>query len=287
MGSCNIDYIYEIDHIVRPGETQTVNQMQMVSGGKGLNQSIALAKAGVEVYHAGLIGFDGATLKDSLLKNHVNCDYLREIEEKSGHAIIQLDRSGENCILVYPGANHCFTEAYIDEVLSHFEKGDFLVLQNEINLMDYILVKAHQLGIQIILNPAPFNEEIEKLDLSLVSYLILNEIEGRDLSGKADDFEILTVLCERYPNLQVILTRGAKGALYQKGTSVIEQPSFKVDAIDTTAAGDTFIGYFISGMIKGKAITSSLELAAKASSITVTRRGSSSSIPLLEEVLDH
>ena len=287
MGSCNIDYIYEIDHIVRPGETQTVNQMQMVSGGKGLNQSIALAKAGVEVYHAGLIGFDGATLKDSLLKNHVNCDYLREIEEKSGHAIIQLDRSGENCILVYPGANHCFTEAYIDEVLSHFGKGDFLVLQNEINLMDYILVKAHQLGIQIILNPAPFNEEIEKLDLSLVSYLILNEIEGRDLSGKADDFEILTVLCERYPNLQVILTRGAKGALYQKGTSVIEQPSFKVDAIDTTAAGDTFIGYFISGMIKGKAITSSLELAAKASSITVTRRGSSSSIPLLEEVLDH
>lgn len=286
MGSCNIDYIYEVNHIVRPGETQTVNQMQMVSGGKGLNQSIALVKAGIEVYHAGLIGLDGAILKDSLMRNHVNCDYLREVEEKSGHAIIQLDRSGENCILVYPGANHCFTEAYIDEVLSQFEQGDFLVLQNEINLMDYILVKAHQLGIQIVLNPAPFNEKIQDLDLSLVSYLILNEIEGQDLSGKDDDFEILSTLWERYPNLHVILTRGAKGALYKKGTCVIEQPSFKVEAIDTTAAGDTFIGYFISGMVKGKGIANSLELAAKASSITVTRKGSSSSIPLLEEVLN-
>lgn len=285
MGSCNIDYIYEVDHIVRPGETQTVGKMRIVSGGKGLNQSIALAKAGVDVYHAGLVGADGGILREALVSNHVNCDYLVQVEEKSGHAIIQLDRAGENCILVYPGANHCFTRAYVDEVLANFERGDVLILQNEINLMDYIMTQAHQLGIQIVLNPAPFNEMIQQLDLSLVDYLILNEVEGQDLTGKQDDFEVLSHLKETYPQTHLILTRGAKGALYAKGDLIIEQSSFKVEAVDTTAAGDTFIGYLIYGIVSGQEIATSLELAAKASSITVTRKGSSSSIPTLDEVL--
>ena len=143
IGSCNIDYIYEVDHMVRPGETQKVDTLEIVSGGKGLNQSIALAKAGVDVYHAGLIGRDGSILRQALEGHGANTDYLSEVDGPSGHAIIQLDKHGENCILVYPGANHQLTEELIEEILSHFESGDLLLLQNEVNNMPFIVKRAH------------------------------------------------------------------------------------------------------------------------------------------------
>ncbi len=284
ISSCNIDYIYEVDHMVRPGETQKVDTLQIVSGGKGLNQSIALAKAGVDVYHAGLIGHDGAILRKALEGHGANTDYLSEVDGPSGHAIIQLDKHGENCILVYPGANHQLTEELIEEILSHFESGDLLLLQNELNNMPFIVKRAHELGLQIAINPAPFNEEIKNIPLQLVNYLILNEIEGKDLTNEEDDFKVLESLKEMYPTTHVLLTRGSKGVIYAYKDVMIEQPAYKVEAVDTTAAGDTFIGYFISGLVRQLEMTEILKLASKASSITVTRKGSSSSIPTLDEV---
>ena len=284
IGSCNIDYIYEVDHMVRPGETQKVDTLEIVSGGKGLNQSIALAKAGVDVYHAGLIGHDGAILRQALEGHGANTDYLSEVDGPSGHAIIQLDKHGENCILVYPGANHQLTEELIEEILSHFESGDLLLLQNEVNNMPFIVKRAHELGLQIAINPAPFNEEIKNIPLQLVNYLILNEIEGKDLTNEEDDFKVLESLKEMYPTTHVLLTRGSKGVIYSYKDVMIEQPAYKVEAVDTTAAGDTFIGYFISGLVRQLEMTEILKLASKASSITVTHKGSSSSIPTLDEV---
>lgn len=284
MGSCNIDYIYDVDHMVKPGETQSVTTLQIVSGGKGLNQSIALAKAGVNVYHAALIGAEGSILKETLISHGANCDYVKEVDEKSGHAIIQIDRLGENCILVYPGANHCFTEARVDEILSHFKEGDLLLLQNEINLMDYIVHSAHERGLKIALNPAPFNDKVKEIDLSLIDYLVVNEIEGCDLAQEADESKIIDTLKSMYPHTHILLTLGSRGCIYTQGETVIKQAAYKVEAVDTTAAGDTFIGYFIAGLVEGLEIKECLELAARASSITVTRKGSSSSIPTIEEV---
>ncbi len=284
IGSCNIDYIYDVDHMVLPGETQTVHNLAIVSGGKGLNQSIALAKAGVEVYHAGLIGKDGAVLKQTLETYGAKTDYLYEVDGPSGHAIIQIDAHGENCILVYPGANHQFTEARIDEILSHFKSGDLLLLQNEVNEMPLIVTKAHEKGLKIAINPAPFNEQIKEIPLHFVDYLILNEIEGQDLTKESDDFNVLKALKQQYPSTHILLTRGSKGVLYSYKDVTIEQPAYRVEAVDTTAAGDTFIGYFISGLVRHLAMEDILKLASRASSITVTRKGSSSSIPTLEEV---
>lgn len=284
IGSCNIDYIYEVDHMVKPGETQSVTSLQIVSGGKGLNQSIALAKAGVGVYHAGLIGSDGHILKQTLQDYGVNIDYLKAVDNPSGHAIIQIDHSGENCILVYPGANHCFTEERVDEILSNFNKDDLLILQNEINLMDYIVKSAHERGLKIILNPAPFNDKVKDIDLSLIDYLVVNEVEGSELAQESDSFKVLNVLKAKYPQTHFLLTLGSKGCLYARGETIIRQEAYKVEAVDTTAAGDTFIGYFIAGLVEGLETKDCLDLAARASAMTVTKKGSSSSIPTRAKV---
>lgn len=284
IGSCNIDYIYEVDHMVKPGETQLVTSLQIVSGGKGLNQSIALAKAGVGVYHAGLIGSDGHILKQTLQDYGVNIDYLKAVDNPSGHAIIQIDHSGENCILVYPGANHCFTEERVDEILSNFNKDDLLILQNEINLMDYIVKSAHERGLKIILNPAPFNDKVKDIDLSLIDYLVVNEVEGSELAQESDSFKVLNVLKAKYPQTHFLLTLGSQGCVYAHGETIIRQEAYKVEAVDTTAAGDTFIGYFIAGLVEGLETKDCLDLAARASAMTVTKKGSSSSIPTRAKV---
>ena len=181
FGSLNIDYTYKVDHFVKKGETLSSDALHVFGGGKGLNQSVALAKAGCEVYHAGAIGEDGLFLLDMLKSSGAKTDYVKILkDEKTGHAIIQNDRSGDNCILLYGGANQAMNKSQVDEVLSHFEKGDYIVLQNEINELTYIVEKAHERGMIIILNPSPMNEKILALPLEVVDYFILNEIEAAD-----------------------------------------------------------------------------------------------------------
>ena len=167
FGSCNIDYVYKLDHIVCVGETEQSQSLSVFPGGKGLNQSISLARAGAEVYHAGCIGSDGELLLETLTQSGVDLRYIKHVPEKNGHAIIQVSEKGENSIFLYAGSNAMITEEFVDEVIGAFDEGDFIVLQNEINNMDYIIRSAHQKGMKIVLNPSPINENIDKLDFNI------------------------------------------------------------------------------------------------------------------------
>ena len=284
FGPLNLDYVYSVDHMVTPGETLASYGMNVFCGGKGLNQSIALAKAGVEVYHAGLIGEEGEILLKTCQEGGVDSRYIRKTTEKSGHTIIQVDKDGQNCILLYGGANQSITREYVDEVLSHFEKGDILLLQNEINLLDYIINQAYEKGMMIILNPSPYNEKLDSCDFKKISMLLLNEVEGAQVTGEKDEKKILVRLKELYPDMQVVLTLGKDGSVYQYKDQVYRQGIFSVQAVDTTAAGDTFTGYFISSILEGMPVDEGLKLAAKASAIAVSREGATASIPVKAEV---
>ena len=182
FGSCNIDFVYKLDHIVTIGETETSNSMQVFPGGKGLNQSVALAKAGMEVYHAGCIGTDGEMLTDVLESNGVDISNIKKVDEKTGHAIIQVSNKGDNSIFLYSGSNAKITEEFVDEVLDKFQKGDMLLLQNEINKIDYIIEKAYKKGMCIIFNPSPYNDEIKNLDFNMLSYIIIQNLKSLLLS---------------------------------------------------------------------------------------------------------
>ncbi|MBO5007230.1 MAG: ribokinase [Clostridia bacterium] len=285
FGSCNIDYVYALDHIVAPGETEASNNLEVYSGGKGLNQSIALAKAGGNVYHAGCIGEDGDMLIGVLKQNQVNTKFLQRVKGKNGHAIIQVSQEGENSIFLYPGSNAMITEEYIDSVLDKFSAGDILLLQNEINNLKYIVEKAYQKGLQIIFNPSPYNKIIEEIDLQMISYLILNEVEGKDISKCENTEKILTYFREKYPQLKLMLTLGKRGCVYQDKSIRVFHPIFEAKAVDTTAAGDTFTGYFIAGIATGTEMGQILKMASCASAIAVSRPGAAPSIPTKDEVL--
>lgn len=285
FGSCNVDYVYSLDHIVRVGETEATYRRDVFAGGKGLNQSIAIARAGAEVYHAGCIGSDGEMLKDILCDSGVDVSYLRTVDAPNGHAIIQVSDKGENSIFLYGGSNEMITESFVDEVLSDFEKGDIIVLQNEINDVDYIVRKAYEKGMSVILNPSPFNEKISKIDFEMISYLILNEVEAGEITRAQTPEESLVFFKKNYPSLKIMLTLGEKGCVFMDGECQIWQPSFKVDVVDTTAAGDTFTGYFVSEVAKGTPYATVLKIASAASAIAVSRNGAAPSIPLCDEVI--
>ena len=160
FGSLNLDYVYQVDRFVRPGETLAVRSLEVKCGGKGLNQSIALARAGAQVSHAGCIGAGGESLKALLEENGVNSDFVMSVPETQGHTVIQVTPEGENCILLYGGSNRCVTPRQIEDTLRRFGPGDYLVLQNEINLQDYIMKKASEKGMVILMNPSPCNEKL-------------------------------------------------------------------------------------------------------------------------------
>ena len=285
FGSLNIDYVYSVDHFVRAGETLASDNLELFCGGKGLNQSIAFARAGAEVFHAGCIGKDGTMLTDTLQNSGVDTSLIKTNGNIStGHAIIQVNKHGENCILLFGGANLTISEDFAREVISKFECGDLLVLQNEINNIDLIIKLANEKGLQTVLNPSPFNEKINALDLSLINWLIVNETEGKEITGKEDSNDILDTLLSRFPNMKVVLTLGADGSVYADKNTRVKQDIFKANVVDTTAAGDTFTGYFFSSIMRGKAPAEALRIASAASAIAVSRKGASPSIPTLNEV---
>lgn len=284
FGSLNVDYVYTVDHMVMAGETLSGGEMNIFSGGKGLNQSIALAKAGVSVYHAGIIGDDGGILLDTLKANGVNTEFVRRLPGRGGHTIIQVDKSGQNCILVYGGTNRKFTKEFVDEVLESFEEGDILLLQNEVNLLAYMIDRAHQKGMTVALNPSPCDDALKECELSKVSMFLINEIEGGQMTGESEPDKILKKLRQKYPDAKIVLTLGGNGSVYQDRDMLCRQEIFPVKAVDTTAAGDTFTGYFISSMIDGLPVQEGLRMAAKASAIAVSRKGAADSIPLRTEL---
>ena len=285
FGSLNLDYVYQVDHFVKPGETLSAIEQSVHPGGKGLNQSIALSRAGAEVYHAGCLGKGVDMLEQFLRENGVHTDFLQKTDTLQGNAVIQVNREGQNCILLFGGSNRCVTPAQVESTLSHFDCGDFLVLQNEISELPHIIDAARARGMKILLNPSPYDSAVENCDLSRISVFLLNEIEGGQISGEKEPGKILEKLTERFPEAEIVLTLGSEGSIYKHKDWEFHQGIYKVKAVDTTAAGDTFTGYFISCLINGMEVQKSLDIAAKASSIAVTRPGATDSIPLREEVL--
>ena len=284
FGSLNIDYVYKVEHFVRPGETISSQELSTFCGGKGLNQSIAIAKAGATVYHAGCIGRDGEILKEALQNNNVNTDYIEYVNSPSGHAIIQVDKGGQNCIILFSGANNLITEKYVDNILNNFDKDDILLIQNEINCIPYIMEKSYKKGLKIVLNPSPINDKIKELPLQYVSYFILNEIEGNEITGQTEAEKILDELLSKYPESSVVLTLGKNGVIFRDKNSCAEHGIYDVWVVDTTAAGDTFTGYFLALLTEGLTIENILEKASIASSISVSRAGAANSIPFRSEV---
>ena len=290
FGSLNRDLVYAVTHAVRPGETLDSARMEEFCGGKGLNQSLALARAGATVFHAGCIGADGAPLLDALQHAGVNTDFVRTLEsEATGHAIIQNTADGENCILLFGGANRCITKEQVDSTLAHFESGDMLVLQNEINHIDYLIKAAKQKGMCIALTPAPMQESVKNYPLGEADYILLNETEAKALAASSGSAETGTTyvadkLCAEYPHTRFVFTLGAGGALYAHRQERVFQSAFPATAVDTTAAGDTFTGFFLQSIAGGDSIKEALATAAKAASVCVTRRGAAPSIPTREEL---
>lgn len=286
FGSLNIDYVYAVDHMVRAGETLSSKKLEVFMGGKGFNQSVALAQAGVKVYHAGMIGEDGQIFIDTCEKYGINTTHIKQIKGKSGHTIIQIDANAQNCILLHGGSNRSLTKEFIDETISAFEKDDYILLQNEVNHLDYIIESAYAQGMKIILNPSPYNSYVKACDLSKISYFLLNEIEGEQITGAIETDKMLKYFINQYPKAKIVLTLGSNGSIYKDCMMEYHQEICKVKAVDTTAAGDTFTGYFIAGLINNKKISENLKMCAMASAIAVSRKGASPSIPMLSEVED-
>lgn len=160
----------------------------------------------------------------------------------------------------------------------------YVIAIGEINMLDYIIDKAYEKKMKIILNPSPFDEKLDNCDLGKIYLFLLNEIEGEQITGYKDKDQILNTMAEKFPNARFVLTLGSDGAFYYDGKVKIFQDIFKVKAVDTTAAGDTFTGYFIAAMIEGRSVSDALRMAAKASSIAVSRPGATPSIPTVDEV---
>ena len=285
-GSLNIDYTYSVDHFVRGGETMSSEEMHVFSGGKGLNQSIALSKSGAEVWHAGAIGTgDGDFLIRQLKEAGVNTEYISVLDGKTGHAIIQKAKDGGNCILLFGGANQQITREMVDGVMDHFEKGDYLVLQNEISEIGYIMERAREKGMVLGFNPSPMDDKNSSYPLEYVDYFLLNEIEAGDICGEqGSGEELLQKLSDKFPASKIVLTLGGDGSLYRDGQRILTQGIYKVPVADTTAAGDTFTGFLIGGLVQGLDAGEALDLAAKAAAIAVSRPGAAPSIPSREEV---
>ena len=285
FGSLNIDYVYSVSHIAAPGETIASSGREVYYGGKGFNQSVAASRAGAHIYHAGIVGSDGDDLLAACAAYGVDSRFIERSQRETGHTFIQVDAQGQNSIVLFGGSNRAISQAHIDRALSQFASGDLLILQNEINNLDYLIQQAAQRGLDIILNPSPCDQDLLGCSLSQVRWLVLNEVEGGQITGEQESRAILQALAARFPQTGVVLTLGEEGAFCQPaGGEAAYQPCFPVKPVDTTAAGDTFLGYFAAGLAQGLPLGHSMERAAAAAALTITRQGAAPSIPSRAEV---
>jgi ribokinase len=389
FGSLNIDHVYRLDSIVRPGQTVSTHSYKVFAGGKGANQSAALARAEAMVTHAGRLGSDGRWLAEKLYRAGVLTRHvLIDDHHPSGHAVIQVDAKGQNAIFLFPGTNQLITDDQIAKVLDDCEPGTVVLLQNEINKVDTIIHEAHKRGLWVSFNPAPFSPSVLSYPLEKIDLFIVNQTEAQGLAGlpdSTDDKSTLSALAKKFPLADIIMTLGEQGVFYQRGTrpipmpiglgdddtpisvntrpntppqfspksdkgqdlgvllversvitprqlmaAIITQakaqpllpledviwkmgfappeiiskavaaqrglnhyditapihvPASKVSVVDTTAAGDTFIGYYLAFRLEGKSIEESLTIATTAAGICCTRPGAMDAIPTRSQVL--
>lgn len=284
FGSLNIDHVYRVDHFVRPGETLDSDDYTVFAGGKGNNQSVALARAAAPVFHAGKIGPDGTWLRDTLGACGADTTYVEQVDVPTGHAIIQVNRDGENAIVLHGGANRAVTEADACRVVGGFGAGDILLLQNEISAIPAIMRAARQQGMTIVFNPAPMHADVTSYPLDLVDTFIVNETEGCELAGATEAESVLSEMRRRYPRASTVLTLGSRGAHYGGADGEHLENAVAVEAVDTTAAGDTFVGYYLADVGAGRPVPEAMRTACCAAAICVTRHGAVDAIPARREV---
>ena len=285
LGSANMDLVVRQPRLPRPGETMFGTGFSTVAGGKGLNQAVAAARAGGDVGFVGAVGRDafGDELRRRLRDDGVDTDGLVEVDGPTGTAHISVLDGGENAIVVVSGANAAITE--LDEKSQRrIEDAQYLVAQFErpLDLIGEAFVVARGLGIQTVLTPAPV-QPVDHALLQLVDVLIPNAQEACELAGVSDETEAAVAL-SRTVGL-VVMTRGSRGALVaREGAIVVEVPARRVEAVDTTGAGDTFAGVLVARLAGGAELDDALRAATVAASISVTRPGASTSMPTRAEI---
>lgn len=284
FGSMNLDYVYTVPDFVQPGETLAADSRAIYCGGKGLNQSVAAARAGAVVRHAGMLGQGGEPLRAVLERTGVDTGLLADCPLPQGHTVIQVSRTGENCILLYRGSNGAVTADYIRQALDRLSSPAYILTQNETAGLSDLLTLAAERGHRVCLNASPVDQALLDTDLSGLSWLLINRLEGNQLTGQEEPQAILDTLETRYPAMGVVLTLGKKGALCRSGGHQLFQPCFPAKAVDTTGAGDTFTGYFLAMLARERSLEEALPMAAMAAAIAVTRPGAEPSIPQEAEV---
>ena len=289
LGSLCVDHVYRVANFASAGETLSSASHTVFAGGKGLNQSLAAARAGAQVHHFGCVGKDGQLLIDILREAGVDTGGIRSFsDEVSGHAVIQVNDAGENAIVIAGAANRLISDEDLDAVFSGLTTDDWLLLQNEINDLPKALARAADCPARVAFNVAPVDGREAGYDLSPVDLLIVNEIESRALVapavGAQDDSRVALALAASHPGMEVVLTAGASGLIHARNGEAQQITAFEVDPLDETAAGDAFIGYLLAALIAGKEMFESLVRASAAGALAVTVSGAASSIPQVREV---
>lgn len=278
IGSINVDHVYEVPHLAGPGETVLARTITRGLGGKGANMSLAAAKAGARVVHVGCVGADAAWIRQHLADAGVDIAHVRMVDRPTGHAIIQVDPDGENAITVFSGANHALSEAQVFDAIASAGPGDWLLLQNETNLVADAALAAKRGGLSVAYAAAPFDPEVTAEILASTDLLAVNATEARQLA------EHVGVPAPAWQVPAVLITDGAAGAAYRTPETCVHVPAFPVHAIDTTGAGDTFSGVLLAGLDMGHAPPRALTRAAAAAALQITRQGAAAAIPTGAEV---
>lgn len=278
LGSINADFFYNVPHLPMPGETIAATGFAVGLGGKGANQSVAAAKGGARVIHIGSVGPDGDLAVAELAGMGVETSHIARLEVPTGHAIINVAPDGENAIVIYSSANIAQSQDRIQAALADATEGDFCLLQNETNLVAFTAELARTKGLRVVYSAAPFDIEAAQDVLPYVDLLVVNEVEAAQLS------EAMGVTPDHLPVPEWLITRGAAGAVFHSGGQKIEVPAFEVEPVDTTGAGDTYLGFFVAGLDANMDTRGAMRFAAAGSAIQVTRPGTAKAIPSLTEV---
>lgn len=285
IGSLNLDKVYDVTHFAAEGETILCDGYWEFVGGKGLNQSVALAKAGACVYHAGAVGGDGQILLQTLEQQNVHTELAKRVHGSSGHAVIQRSL-GHNCIIACGGANALLTIEDIETFLANFDREDMLLLQNETSCVADAMRMAAEKGMKIAFNASPVTEDMLRYPLELVDVFLVNETEAATLAAteKADDTTVLNALANKFPDAAIVMTVGAQGAYYRDRTTTIFCNAYPTTAVDTTGAGDTFTGFFLASLTLDYPVEDAMRRATAAAALSVQRQGACKSIPCADEV---
>ncbi|MBS3669555.1 MULTISPECIES: ribokinase [Halomonadaceae] len=287
FGSINIDYTYRVPYFVRPGETLESGDYNIGLGGKGVNQSLAIARAKGMVSHWGRVSSIDAWVTSELESAGVGVKDIELTPEPSGHAIIQIDALGENAILLFSGANHGFTQERMTALIAQTAPGDTILIQNECNGLGQLIPLAVSHGCKVIFNPAPMTSKVSSLPLDQCELLFFNRTEAAallEMPVESSAADLLRRCKESLGDVEVVLTLGSEGAWYQRSSETLFQAALKVKAIDTTAAGDTFVGYFLAARQAGLKPSQCLQRATAAAALAVQKHGAASSIPMADEV---